>query len=111
MATTIKTLIPRKQAEASQTAQYTANNVRAVIDTFTATNTNTVNVSFSVNLVASGGSPGDSNLVLKTKTIQPGETYLCPELVGQVLENGGFISTLASVASSITISAAGRDIS
>lgn len=111
MATTIKTLIPRKQAEASQTAQYTANNVRAVIDTFTATNTNTVNVSFSVNLVASGGSPGDSNLVLKTKTIQPGETYLCPELVGQVLENGGFISTLASVASSITISAAGREIS
>lgn len=111
MATTIKSLIPRKQAEASQTAQYTANNVRAVIDTFTATNTNTVNVSFSVNLVASGGSPGNSNLVLKTKTIQPGETYLCPELVGQVLENGGFISTLASVASSITISAAGRQIS
>lgn len=111
MATTIKSLIPRKQAEASQTAQYTANNVRAVIDTFTATNTNTVNVSFSVNLVASGGSPGNSNLVLKTKTIQPGETYLCPELVGQVLENGGFISTLASVASSITISAAGREIS
>lgn len=111
MATTIKTLIPRKQAEDSQTAQYAARNVRAVIDTFTATNTNTINVSFSVNLVASGGSAGDSNLVLNTKTIQPGETYLCPELIGQVLESGGFISTIASVASSITISAAGREIS
>ena len=111
MATTIKTLIPRKQAEASQTAQYTANNVRAVIDTFTATNTNTVNVQFSINLVASSGTAGDDNLVLKKRTIPPGDTYLCPEMVGQVIENGGFISTLASVSSSITISAAGREIS
>jgi len=40
----------------------------------------------------------------------PGETYLCPELVGQVLESGGFISTLAGTASALTFTASGREI-
>ena len=111
MAVTVVNIIARKQAEAAQTAQYTATSVKCIIDKFTATNTNTVNVSFSVNLVANGASASDSNLIIDTRTIGPGETYLCPELVGQTLESNGFISTLASVASSITISASGREIS
>jgi hypothetical protein len=110
MAVTVKNLIPAKQAENSQTAQYTATNCKAIIDKFTVTNTNTANVTFSVNLVASGGTAGTANLIVKTRSIVPGETYLCPELVGQVLEAGGFISTLASSATSLTISAAGREI-
>jgi len=60
--------------------------------------------------VASGGSAGAANLVLSAKNIVPGETYLCPELVGQVLESGGFISTLAGAATSLTIRASGREI-
>lgn len=110
MAVTVKTIIPRKQAEAVQTTQYTANNCKCVIDKFTVTNTNTSSATISINLVASGGAAGSSNLVLQTKTVQPGETYLCPELVGQSLESGGFISTLASAATTLTISASGREI-
>lgn len=110
MAVTVKNIIPAKQAESSQTAQYTAVNCKTIIDKFTVTNTNTSNITFSVNLVASGGSAGNTNLILKTRAIVPGETYLCPELVGQVLEAGGFISTLAGSATSLTISAAGREI-
>lgn len=111
MATGIQNLIPRKFAEASQTVQYTASNVKAVIDAFTATNTGSVNVNFSVNLVAALDSAANRNLVIDNRTISPGDTYLCPELIGQILNNGGTISTLASVASSITISASGREIS
>lgn len=110
MAVTVKNLIPRKQAENSQTTQYTATNCKAIIDKFTVTNTSAANVTLSVNLVASAGSASDSNLVLKAKSIAPSETYTCPELVGQTLESGGFISTLAGAATSLTISASGREI-
>lgn len=110
MAVTVKNIIPAKQAENTQTAQYTAVSCKCIIDKFTVTNTNTSNVTISVNLIASGGSAGNSNLIVKTRSVVPGETYLCPELVGQVLEAGGFISTLASAATSLTITASGREI-
>ena len=44
------------------------------------------------------------------KGVAAGETYTCPEVVGQILEAGGFISTLAGSATSITIMASGREI-
>lgn len=110
MTVTVKNIIPRKQAENTQTAQYTAVSCKAVIDKFSATNTSGSAVTFSCNLVASGAIPSDANLVLKARTIAPSETYLCPELVGQTLEPGGFISTLAGAAAALTISASGREI-
>jgi hypothetical protein len=110
MTVTVRVLIPAKQAENSQTTQYTASNVRAVIDKFTATNTTTSNVTLSVNLVTSGGSASAANLIVDARTIAPDETYTFPELVGQVLEAGGFISTIASAATSLTIRASGREI-
>jgi len=110
MTITVKAIIPPKQAENAQTTQYTATNCKTIIDKFTATNTSAGTETLSVNLVISGGSAGDSNLIVKTKAIAAGQTYTFPELVGQVLESGGFISTIASAATSITISAAGREI-
>lgn len=110
MAVTVKNIIPRKQAEAVQTAQYTAVNCKTIIDKFTATNTSAAPVLFSVNLIPLAGAASDANLVLKQRSIAPNETYTCPELVGQTLEAGGFISTLAGAATSITISASGREI-
>jgi hypothetical protein len=103
-------LIPAKQAENAQTTQYTATNCKAIVDKFTVTNTSAGNVTISVNLVTSGGSPGASNLILDTRAIAPDETYTCPELVGQALESGSFISTIASSATSLTIRASGREI-
>ena len=111
MAVTILNIIPRKQAEATQTGQYTSSGVKTIIDKFTVTNTSGSAATFSVNLVASGGSAGASNLVLNAQSIPAGACYLCPELVGQTLESGGFISTLASTAGALTISASGRQIS
>ena len=110
MAVTVVNIIPRKLAEAGQTGQYTADGVKTIIDKFTVTNVSASNAVFSCNLIASGGSAGNLNLVLDAKTLIPGETYLCPELVGQVLEDGGIISTLSDTASALTISASGREI-
>ena len=110
MSITVKNIIPPKQAEASQTTQYTAINCKAIIDKFTATNTSGSNVTISVNLVASGGSASSSNQIVSSRAIAPNETYCFPELIGQVVERSGFISTIASSATALTISASGREI-
>ena len=110
MTITVKNLIPRKQAENAQTSQYTATNCKTIIDKFTATNTTAGAVTLSVNLVAAAGAAGAANLVVSAKSIAAGECYTFPELVGQTLEPGGFISTIASAATSLTISASGREI-
>jgi hypothetical protein len=110
MTVTVKVLIPAKTAENSQTTQYTANGVTTIIDKFTATNYNTAAATISVNLVTAAGSAGNDNLIVKTKSLQAGETYTFPELVGQVLSPGAFISTIAGTASAINIRASGREV-
>lgn len=110
MTVTVKVLIPSKQAENAQTTQYTATNCKTIIDKFTATNTSANNITISVNLVTSGGSAGVSNLIVDARSLVPDETYTFPELVGQGLEANGFISTIASAATSLTIRATGREI-
>lgn len=111
MSVTVKVLIPAKIAENIQTTQYTATGVSAIIDKFTATNYSGSAATLSVNLVTSGGSAGNDNLIVKTKTLQAGETYTFPEIVGAALAPSGFVSTLASAATSINIRASGREIS
>ncbi|MCH9839314.1 hypothetical protein K0U83_26870, partial [bacterium] len=96
--------------ESSQTTQYTATNVTTIIDKFTATNYSAGAVTLSVNLVTGGDTAGNQNLVVKTKSLAAGETYTFPEIVGQSLAPSGFISTIASAATSISIRASGREI-
>jgi hypothetical protein len=110
MTVTAKVLVPAKIVEATQTTQYTANNVTTIIDKFTATNYSATAATISVNLVTAAGSASNDNLIVKTKTLQPSETYTFPELVGAALSSGAFISTIAGTASAINIRANGREI-
>ncbi len=110
MTVTVKVLIPAKIAEATQTTQYTASGVTAIIDKFTGTNYSASAATLSVNLVTSADTTGNQNLIVKTKTLQPAETYTFPELVGAALAPGGFISTIAGTASAINIRASGREV-
>ena len=110
MTVTVTVLIPAKTAENVQTTQYTSTNVTTIIDKFTATNYSANPASISVNLVSNGGVVGNDNLIVKTKTLQAGETYAFPEIVGAALASGGTISTLASAAASVNIRASGRVI-
>ena len=111
MAVNVRVLIPAKIAENTQTTQYTASGVTTIIDKFTATNYSAAAATISVNLVTALDTAGNQNLIVKTKTLQPSETYTFPELVGAALAPGGFISTLASAATSINIRSSGREIS
>ena len=110
MTTNAKPLIDAKRAENSQTTQYTATNVVSIVDTFTVRNTTAGAVTFAVNVVPSGGTAGADNIFL-SKSIAAGQTYTCPEIVGQILKAGDFLSTLAGAATSLTIRASGREIS
>lgn len=110
MGVTVKNIIPAKQAENAQTTQYTAVNCKTIIDKATATNTTSGNVTLSVNLVPLSGSASASNRIVSLRPIAPGETYALTELAGKVIEPGGFISTLASAATSLTIDFSGREV-
>jgi len=111
MAVSISNIIPAKIAENAQTTQYTSNGVQTIIDKFTATNYSGTAATISVNLVTGAGSASDANLIVKLKTLQPSETYTFPELVGHVLPNNGFLSTIAGTATAINIRASGRLVS
>ncbi|MCY1405347.1 hypothetical protein D9M71_205860 [compost metagenome] len=110
MTVTSKVLVPSKQAENAQTTQYTAVNCKAIIDSASITNTSAANVTFGVNLVTAAGAAGASNLMVPNRQIAPKETYKLPELIGQVLESGDFISTIAGAATSLTLRISGREI-
>ena len=110
MTVIVKNIVPAKTVENTQTTQYTSNNVTTIIDKFTATNYSATAATISVNLVTTAGSAGDQNLITKTKTLQPSEVYTFPELVGQVLNSGDFISTIAGTASAINMRVSGREV-
>ena len=110
MTVTVKVLVPAKTAENTQTTQYTASGVTAIIDKFTATNYSATTTTISVNLVTGADTAGNQNLIVKTKSIQPAETYTFPELVGHVLAPSGFISTIAGASSAINIRVSGREV-
>ena len=104
-------IIPAKNMENTQTAQYVSDGVTTIIDKFTATNFSSGMVNVSVNLTVAGTAAGNSNLIVKTRTLQPGETYTFPEIVGHILPSGGIVSTLASAAAAVNLRASGREIS
>ena len=111
MTVTAKNLVPAKTVEATQTTQYIANGVTTIIDKFTATNYSGSSATISVNLITATGTASNDNLIVKSKSLAASETYIFPELVGQILPSGGFISTLAGTASAINMRVSGREVS
>jgi hypothetical protein len=111
MTVTAKNLVPAKTVEATQTTQYIANGVTTIIDKFTATNYSGSAATISVNLVTPTGTASNDNLIVKNKSLAASETYIFPELVGQILPSGGFISTIAGTASAINMRVSGREVS
>lgn len=111
MTVTAKNLVPAKTVEDTQTTQYIANGVTTIIDKFTATNYSGSSATISVNLVTPTGTASNDNLIVKNKSLAASETYIFPELVGQILPSGGFISTIAGTASAINMRVSGREIS
>jgi hypothetical protein len=110
MAVTAKCLLEAKYAENSETTQYSAGSgVRTIVDKFTATNVTASAATITVKVIASGGTASTDETIVKEKSLAAGETYTFPEMVGQVLNAGDFISTLAGTATAIVIRISGRE--
>lgn len=110
MTVTAKCLLEAKYAENAETTQYTAGaGTRTIIDKFTDTNVTASAALLTVKIIASGGTASADETISYQKSIQPGETYTFPEVVGQVLNAGDFLSTLAGTATAIVIRISGRE--
>ena len=108
MTVTAKCLVESKYAENAQTTQYTTpTGTRTIIDKFTAYSA--TGTTLAINLVASGGAAGAANLKI-VKALAAGDTYSFPEIVGQYLNAGDFVSTLAGAASNVVIRISGREV-
>ena len=111
MTVVAKALIETLSLAAAATNQYTAPaSTRTIIDKMTATNTTAGALTLTAYLVPSGGATGASTTVISAQSIAPGTTYLCPEVVGHILNPGDAIFTQASGAG-LTGRASGREVS
>lgn len=108
---TSKPLISPQRLTTSTATYYTSTNLTTRVDKFTVTNTTAGAVTVTIYLVPSAGTADDGTTITSAKSIQGGETWNCPDMVGQVLGLGGTIQAKASAATSLTVSAAGVTIS
>lgn len=107
MATNPSRIISGSQLTTSAAIYATAVNERIRLERITLCNTSGGAVTATVYLVPASGTAGATNTVISAKSIAPGETYKCPELIGHVLESGGTLQALASAGSAITIVGSG----
>lgn len=110
MTVTSKVLTQGRYVPAVLTNVYTANELDAIVDQFTAVNIGGSNVALTIHLVPLGGTAVAENRIMGPREIAPGQTYLLSEAMGHVIANGGTIWAVASVADAISIRVSGREI-
>lgn len=111
MAVTAKCLVEAAYIANAETTQYTAPaGTRTIIDKVTATNTGAAATTIVAKIVPSGGTAAAGNVVAPSKALAVNEVYTFPELVGQILNPGDFISTLPGAANSVVLRISGREV-
>lgn len=74
-----------------------AANTRRRITAAIICNSTAVAKTFTAHVIPSGGAAAATNMYISARTIAPGESYTCPELVGRGMNAGGFVQALADV--------------
>lgn len=94
----------RGQPGTSDTVLYTCPaNCEVEIISAVATNVNAAAKYFVVQLVTSEQGEADSYIAVPQTSLDQYESYLCPELIGQVLNAGDYLSALQETASAINL--------
>lgn len=102
-----RNIIPSAYVGTSAANEYTASNVRTVVQNMTLTNVSSASTAVTVHLVPSGGTAGTSNTIIDARNLQASEVYDCPEVAGKVLDDGDSIAVKASDASAVVCNASG----
>lgn len=112
MTVIAKALYEAAQIPASNTTVYTAPaSTRTSIDKATVTNTTGMAATITAFVAPSGGVADATNTVISAQSVAAGTAYLCPELVGQVLNPGDFVVVTAGTAAALTFRLSGREVS
>ena len=110
MTVTAKTLAEGQIIPNADTTVYTAPlSVTTIIDKLTTANYDSVARVITISIVASGGSVGNAYYIGK-QTLAPYETYIWPEVVGQILNTGDYVSAIASNNTGVNLRMSGREI-
>jgi len=110
MTVTAKTLAEGQIIPNADTTVYTAPlSVTTIIDKLTTANYDSVARVITISIVASGGSVGNAYYISK-QTLAPYETYIWPEVVGQILNPGDYVSAIASNNTGVNLRMSGREI-
>ena len=82
---------------AAETVVYTSPaSIASIVNKFGGVNTSTTAIQVTVKVVPQGVSAAASHVLVNTRTLLAGESYGFPEIVGQTLNPGDFISVLPS---------------
>ena len=92
----IQLVAPKFSAAVKTTEFTTGTSARVRIDYCAWLNTSAANVTFSIWLGPAGASQR-----IKDKTVLPGETYLCPEVIGALLVPGDELAIVCSAAGAL----------
>ena len=110
MAVTAKVLAEGQVIPNANTTVHTAPlSVTTIIDKVTAANYDSVARVITFSIVPSGGSVGDAYYIAK-RTLAAYETYTWPEMVGQILAQGDYVSAIASNNTGVNVRLSGREI-
>lgn len=110
MSVTSKPLYTAAYLGSTDTTLYTAGaGVRTILDKVTAYNSDAGALLVAFNIVPNGGAVGASNKIV-SKSIASGDTYTFPEVVGHVIESGGFLSGIAASGSKVVVRVSGREV-
>ncbi len=110
MTISLKNLVPGSVLTNAAATYYTAPlGTSARINNATLTNFDTVARTVTVGISASAAAIGTSNECILVKSIQPNETYNCPELIGKNVLPGGTIQAFASANTAVTFMVSGLE--
>ena len=101
--------VPATETEMFASPDSSTTMIGTIVDKMTATNLDTASRTVTVRLVPPDGTPTGTEFVVVQKTINAGQAYLFPEIVGQLLAAGGSLRMDCDAADVVVTRASGRN--
>jgi hypothetical protein len=106
-----KPLVQGSTLTTAAAVYYTApTGVSTRITQMSVTNTDSVARTISIYVCASSAAPGTVDTSIKSKTLQPNETWVPYQVLGTVLSAGGTLQALADANSVVVMKASGIEL-
>ena len=111
MATVTQTLLVASQQLTGSDAVYWTSPANTTAQIGRAVFCNTTGSAATITAgITTGGALAAATEIISARTIAPGETYVSPELAGQVIPAGSALRALSGTASAITVAVSGITI-